>query len=377
MSSVPVLPAELHDYILDFLHGDADTLRRCYAFTRVLATNPALASHVATLEIEGAFGIFSMDRLHGATLDAWLRAIPDPVIHQLSNLTKLELALITIDSELARRVFGRLSSITHLTLWACALTSFDVFVELLTSYPRLNRLSIAFTQEWETHALHTATIPRDVVMPQLEVVELTSSCDHFKALRWLIANDLHRSIHTLSCSRVAWSSLASLADILGALAPTLHTLRVGFRDNSCSDDLASPSWSLPVFVPLTRLESLTLDVHTNRIAATPYTLFLISRLSVPALRKLVFAVKCGEFDTTTQIPWARLAEASARVARTTKLERVAVSAKDRGDDGDGVVCGGFAARGVPPVDFADMEAKVFEAFTAQGLEKLVRFVKRA
>ena len=176
MASAPELPPELYDYILDCLSDDKPTLRRCalatrrclprvqhhlfrsiyidwsncYAFTRLLESNPALGLHVETLEIEGAFGIFSMDRLHGATLDAWLRSIPPSFPPKLSNLNKLELALITIDAELVRRFFGRLSGISHLTLWAYALTSFDVFVELFASFPNLKHLSIVFTQEWET-----------------------------------------------------------------------------------------------------------------------------------------------------------------------------------------------------------------------------------
>ncbi|KAI0710252.1 hypothetical protein C8Q76DRAFT_654348 [Earliella scabrosa] len=402
MSSLSLLPPELRDHILDCLADDKHTLRRCalttrswvpraqhnlfhsiyidwsncYAFTRILSSSPHLASHVATLEIEGAFGIFSMDRLHGATLDAWLRAIPDSFSHQLSNLTKLELALITIDAELVRRVFGRLAGISHLTLWACALTSFDVFVELLASYPRLTRLSIAFTQEWETCAPPTAVVPENAVLPQLKVVELTSSHDNFKVLKWLITQDLHRSIHTFICLRVPWASLSSLAHILAALSPSLQTLRVGFGDNASADDLSSVSWSLPVFASLTALTELTLDIHTNRLAAVPYTLFLISRLSVPALRTLAFAIKCGEFDASGHIPWARLAEASARVARATPLERVEVSAKERDEEGDGITPGGFAGRGLPRVDFVEMEMRVMEAFAAQGLEKLVSFTRQ-
>lgn len=404
MSPAPVLPPELYDQIIDYLHDDTKVLQQCalatrnllprarhylfhsiyidwsncYAFTRLLASNPKLAIHVATLEIEGALGIFSMDRLHGATLDAWLRAIPHTFSSQLSNLVKLELALITIDAELVRRVFGRLSGINHLTLWACSLTSFDVFVELFASYPRLTRLSITYTQEWETCAPKEVVFPEGTVLPELEIVELTSGCDNFKVLKWLIAQNLHRSIHTLSCARVPWATLPSLAHILSALSPHLHTLRVGFWDHNSYDELSSVSWSLPVFASLSALTSLTLDIHTNRLPEVPYTLFLISRLSVPTLRSLTFAVKCGENDASVHvphIPWARLAEASARVARVTQLERVVVSARERVEE-DGVAAGGLAARGVPALNFAQMEAKVQEAFTAQGLDNLLTFVRR-
>ncbi|TBU39568.1 hypothetical protein BD309DRAFT_1011907 [Dichomitus squalens] len=404
MTSLPDLPPELYDCVLDCLSDDKPTLRRCalasrqwlprvqhhlfrsiyidwsncYAFTRLLQSNPALGLHVATLEIEGAFGIFSMDRLHGATLDAWLRSIPPSFPPQLSNLTKLELALITIDAELVRRFFGRLSGISHLTLWACALTSFDVFVELFASFPDLKRLSIAFTQEWETGPRPIAAFPEGVILPRIEVVDMTSCCDNFKVLQWLVAQNLHTAIHTFSCSRVPWSSICVLRNVLGALAPTLRTLKVGFGDNGAmSDDFpsTSSSWAQNAFSPLAALTTVTLEIQTGRIAVVPFTLLLLVHLPVPALRTLTFAVKCGEYDSALGELWPRMAATTASVARATPLERVVVCAKEKSEDG--VASGAsFPYRGLPSFDFAEMESAVVAAFAAKGLEKMLTFVKK-
>ncbi|KAI1797219.1 hypothetical protein LXA43DRAFT_983301 [Ganoderma leucocontextum] len=403
MTSALELPPELYDCILDCLSDDRPILRNCalvtrkwlprarhhlfrsiyidwsncYAFTRLLSSNPELGARIATLEIEGAFGIFSMDRLHGATLDAWLRSISPTFPPQLSNLTKLELALITIDAELVRRFFGRLSGISHLTLWACALTSFDVFVELFASFRALKRLSIAFTQEWETNPRRLAPVPEGAVLPHIEVVDLTSCCDNFKVLQWLIAHNLHTAIHTFYCSRVPWSSICVLRNVLGVLAPTLRTLKVGFGDNaSALDDLPSASWTQHIFSPLSALTTVTLDIQTGRIAVVPFTLLLLVHLPMPALRTLTFTIKCGEYDSALGELWPRMAAATAIVARTTPaLERVVVCAKEK--DEDGVAPGAsFPHRGGPSFDFAEMETAVGDAFTARGLGRLLLFEKR-
>ncbi|KAI0635830.1 hypothetical protein C8Q77DRAFT_1099831 [Trametes polyzona] len=405
-NSTLTLPPELCDHVLDQLQDDKPTLRNCalaarawlpraqhhifhsvyldwsncYAFSRLLASNPALASHVATLEIEGAFGIFSMDRLHGATLDAWLRAVPPWLPPRLTSLTKLELALLTIDGDLVRRFFSSLSGVTHLTLWACALTTFDVFAEMFLSFSKLTRLTIAFTQEWETnpHPL-PAPVP-SAERPRLETVELTSSCDNFKVLKWLVAEDLHHSVHTLTCTRVPWAGLCTLGEVLDAFSPTLRNLRIGLGDSMTATNLPrGTGWTCPTFTPLSVLDTLTLEIHTARLSAVPYTLYLLAQLSAPSLRTLAFAVKCGEFDTAFLIPWPRIAEVAARFVPAS-LESLRVTVRERERAGPPLVRVDTRQGTVSPagqVDVAEMERSVREAFEGQGMGRLVSFERAA
>ncbi|KAI0833354.1 hypothetical protein BC628DRAFT_1406428 [Trametes gibbosa] len=398
-----MLPPELCDHILDQLQDDKPALRscalttrswlprvqhhlfrsvyldwsNCYAFSRLLASNPLLTDHVATLEIEGAFGIFSMDRLHGATLDAWLRAVPLWLPPRLTNLTKLELALLTIDTELSSRFFNSLQSLTHLTLWACALTTFDVFAEMYLSFPKLLRLTIAFIQEWEINPHPVVPLARPNSRPQVEVIELTSTCDDFKVLKWLIAEDLHRAVHTFSCKRVPWAALCTLGEMLDAFSPTLQTLRIGLGDSMTATDLPrGTGWTCPTFTPLSALATLTLDIHTARLSGVPYMLYLLAQLSAPALRTLAFAVKCGEFDTAFLIPWTRIAEVAARFV-PSGLACVLVSVRERSRPGAPPLLHVDTRRGTVGtgghVNFAEMERNVREAFRAQGMEGLVTF----
>ncbi|KAH9945383.1 uncharacterized protein BXZ73DRAFT_86875 [Epithele typhae] len=429
---MPILPPELQDYILDFLAADKPTLRQCAltsrnwlprvqhllfrsiyidwsncnTFTRLLDAHPDLAIHIATLEIEGAFGIFSNDRLHNATLDAWFRALPPSFPTQLSNLTKLELALVSLDAELIHGVLSRFPNVSHLSLWACKLSGFALFIDLFISLARLTCLSISFTHEWETGARPLPLIPLvaadSTPLPALTTVELSSDCDNFFVLRWLIARRLHHSIVHLSCAGVPWPSLYSLAEVLAVLAPTLRTLRIGFRDHhGPAANLAVEPAPAPVapagggvggatrsdgpggrssgdsrgaFIPLTALESFTLDVHTTRLAAVPYTLFLLARLPAPALRTLAFAVYCGEANTAALVPWPRLAEAAAGVARArAPLERVVVRVLEREREGGALFESTFPPRAQPAVDLAEMEGAARAAFGAQGLDGLVAF----
>ncbi|RPD59974.1 hypothetical protein L226DRAFT_508122 [Lentinus tigrinus ALCF2SS1-7] len=392
---IDILPPELWDCILDCLYDDKPSLRQCSlaarnwrpraqhhlfrsiyidwstcdAFTRLLESNPSLGAHVVNMEIEGAFGFFSLDRLHGITLDKWLRATPASFSHILGNLTKLDLALITIDVDLVRCVFGCLTTVTQLTLYACALTSFDAFTELFFSYPRMKCLNIAWIQEWETSQSQHTPVPQDVAIPELEVVVFTSTRDNLKVPRWLISQGLHRSIHTATFWRVEWQHFTPLSLLLAALAPTLRNLRVGWDHAVTPDD-----WSHPVMTPLPFLTSLTVDFHTGRAVTIPYTLFLLSRLSVPALHSLTFAITCKDAVTSQEVPWTRLAEASARIARAAPLKSVVVSAGVR-DAADGVNPV-FPGRQLPIEVYELMEARMVQAFVAQGLERMVSFVAR-
>ncbi|OSD06473.1 hypothetical protein PYCCODRAFT_1383488 [Trametes coccinea BRFM310] len=401
-STSPRLPPELCDLILDQLHEDKRALRvcaltshdwltraqfhlfrsiyldwsNCYSFSRLLSNNPSLADHMKTLEIEGAFGIFSMDRLHGATLDAWLRSVPPWLPHRLTNLTNLELALLTIDADLVHRFFGQLPSVTHLTLWACALTTFDVFAELFLSLPRIKRLSIAFIQEWEANPHPVSRAEQGRSRPQLEVIELTSSCDNFKVLKWLVDEGLHHGVRTLSCTRVPWAGLGALGDALRAFAPNLQDLRIGVGDSTTATDIAhDTAWACPTFAPLPSLTTLTLDIHTARLPAVPYTLYLLSQLCVPALRTLIFAVKCGEYDTAALIPWSRIAEVvqGPATAGNGKLNRVLVSVREREGSEPELIRVDTRGRVGVGVDLEEMERNVRAAFEAQGLGKLIAF----
>ncbi|KAI8980101.1 hypothetical protein BD414DRAFT_516553 [Trametes punicea] len=400
MDPVPRLPAELDDLILDHLRDDRRTLRacaltcsgwlprahyhlfrsiyldwsNCYSFSRLLASNPALASYVGTLEIEGAFGIFTMDRLHGATLDAWLRAIPPWLPQRLANLKNLELALLTIDTELVRRFFGQLLGVTHLTLWACALTSLDVFPELCLSLPQLKYLSIAFPQEWETSSQWISPTWASRSRPCLEIIELTSICDSFKMLQWLAEQGLHHSVHTLSCMRVPWAGMSLLADALNAFAPTLRNLRIGVGDSTTvPEPMRDESWGCLAFAPLPSLTTLTLDIHTARLSVLPYTLHLLSQLSARALRTLIFAVKCSEYDAAALIPWTRIAQVAARFAQEAGLARVLVRVRER-ESAEPELVRVDVRRGVgSAVDLEEMERIVREAFKAQGMGTLIAF----
>ncbi|KAI0775300.1 hypothetical protein BD413DRAFT_491803 [Trametes elegans] len=401
MASVQTLPPELWDQVVDNLHDDKPALRacallgrtwhpraqrylfrsiyldwsNCYAFSSLVASNPFIAELVGTLEIEGAFGIFSMDRLHGATLDAWLRAVPDWLPPRLFNLAKLELALLTVDGELVRRFFSHLRGVTHLTLWACALTTFDVFAEMFFAFPQIKRLSIAYTQEWEANPQAVVRRERRAApRPQLEVVEFTSCCENFKVLSWLVAEDLHRTVKALSCTRMTWAALPALNDALQAFAPTLQSFRFSLGDAASAVDLpeGGEGWVCPPFKPLTALTTLTLDIHTTRLSMLPYELFLLSRLSAPALRTLVLSVKLGEIDTTPLLPWAHIAEIAARFAGEGVLRRVLVSVRAR-ESADADLVWLDARRPIAAVDLEEMERSVRRAFAAQGMADVVEF----
>ena len=78
--------------------------------------------------------------------------------------------------------------------------------------------------------------------------------------------------------------------------------------------------------------------------------------------------------TGPPVPWSRLAETTARLARGSApyLRRVVVSA-DADAAGDAELA--FPPRGLAAVDFVAMEREARAAFAAQGLRELVSFVR--
>ncbi len=398
VSSALRLPPELLDYILDYLHDDKPSLRQCAltsrnwrsrshhhlfhsvyidsticnAFTRLLESNPPLGAHVASMAIEGVFGFFSLDRMESIALQKWLHASLGLAHFSclLHNLSKLELARITIDFELVRGVFGRLSTITQLTLYTCSFTS-DVFVELFLSYPLMKRLDVAWFDVGETGYDHEwdASVLQGVIAPQLETVAFTSTCDNLVILKWLISQNLHRSIATVIVLRLGWRQFSSLPPLLAALASTLRNLRVGW------EHAAAPNgWIHPVTVSIPLLSSLTVDFHSGSTLTTLYTFFLLSRLFVPSLQTLMFAITYKDAETLREVPWIHLAEACSRIARTTPLRRIVVTV-GMGDEGDGIDAD-FLGEQLPLTVFAEIQARILDAFKTQTLERMVSFVVR-
>ncbi len=392
------LPPELLDHVLDYLHDDKLSLRHCSltsrnwlpraqhhlfhsididsttcnAFTRLLESNPSLGSHVANMAIEGVFGFFSLDRNHSVAVHKWLRTTLPRFSHLLHNLTKLELALMTIDATLVGCVFGNLATITQLTLYACTFTSSDVFVQLFLSYPRMKRLDVAWFQVCDTGRVMgqnwDISVPQGIKPPQLVSI---STRDGIDLLKWLIFQDLHRSIASVTVWRIGWQQLSPLPLLLTTLASTLRDLRVGWEQAVAPDD-----WSCPAITSLPSLSSLTVDFHSGRTITILYSLLLLTRLSVPALRTVTFAITCKDVESSQEVPWMDLATGCAcMIARGTPLRRIVVTV-GMSDEADGVGSD-FLCQELPLGVYEVMQAKMMDAFKAQKLERMVSFVIRA
>lgn len=249
------IPPELCDQIIDCLSDDQGTLRacgitcrswlprarhhlfkraaidwmNCDSFTEVLQSSDGIGHHIRTIEIEGALGVFSMDRQHSAALSAWLHSIPEDLPAKLINVQELDLALVTVDAAITSSFFARLTSVTTLSLCACTLDSFNTLVEIFYSMPLLQNLSISFS-EWSGGVPSLVSHSSRRRAPQLKSVEMTGSSENYIPLTWLISHSLHTTIEHLSCTRMQFSTLTKLDSIITALAPSLRSLTIGFGE---------------------------------------------------------------------------------------------------------------------------------------------------
>lgn len=251
----PYIPAELCDQIIDCLRDDKTALRTCgitcrswlprarhHLFSRaaidwtncdtfkdLLLSSNNIGHHIRTIEIEGALGVFSMDRQHTAALSKWLHSIPRVIPAALVNVQELDLALVTIDAAITASFFARLPSVTKLSLCACTLDSFNTLVEMFYSMPLLQDLVVSFS-EWSGNVPGLVSHSSRRRAPELKSIEMMGGSENYIPLNWLISHSLHTSIERLSCTRIQTSTLDTISCIMTALAPSLRAITIGFGD---------------------------------------------------------------------------------------------------------------------------------------------------
>lgn len=154
-----------------------------------------------------------MDRLHGATLYMWLHSVPVWLPCRLAAVKRLEISLLAMDYTIIANFFGRLVTVTHLSLCGCTMASGDVFMDLFYSFPHPHYLDLSFT-EWESSSTSALSKRSRTTSPKLKLVGLAGpGVDAYKALRWLVSETLHHSIETLFCMGMLWKNVLTLRRI--------------------------------------------------------------------------------------------------------------------------------------------------------------------
>lgn len=257
-----LLPNEICDQILDYLQDDKSTLKSCALtasswlprarsrlyrsihldwtncdlFTRLVQSSPGVAKYITKLEFEGVMGFFSGDRSRASTITTWLHNIPADVSLSLISLTHIEAALLTLDTAFVDLFLGRFTRITTLRLYGCTIAKSDSLTRLILSFPHLKILAIMHVL-WAREAEQGPVTPMypPAILPAMEVIRIDNHYVILKVLRWLVSQELHRSVHTLCCSGVSWSELGSFINIFQWFAENLRYFTFSFGDYTIGD----------------------------------------------------------------------------------------------------------------------------------------------
>ncbi len=165
-----MLPHELSDRIIDFLHDDCVTLSavslacrsflpatrfhrfarldlvgsRIERFTKLLDISPALGSFVGTLVIDSGLSNASWRQLSAKTLAA--------ILDRLPSVKNLEFRFLKLQEDVMR-VVGDAGQLHALSLVACILPSPDSLARLLSTLEHLTHLNIEDLSHAEDYAI--------------------------------------------------------------------------------------------------------------------------------------------------------------------------------------------------------------------------------
>lgn len=186
--TIPHLPAELSDHVIDYLHNDYHALaacaltcrqwlpaaryhdfsditlraRTCKAFAELLTSSPALAAVVHSVELSSV--------VHGSR--SW-ETVEFTFLHLLTGVTHLSLSRVRLQGSVLKALIHTLPNVCRLTVQSCWVADLLDFAVLASSFPHLEDLSLSLRVADPTAA---ATLPlpplpdglRSIVVGSLE-----------------------------------------------------------------------------------------------------------------------------------------------------------------------------------------------------------------
>jgi len=303
MPAVPVLPPELCDRIIDYLHSSTKSLTACAlvchswlptaryhlfrdtlitprtasAFDALVSASPSLGQAVSTLELSNLDWRSSR----------WLRE-PTSFLAYLPAVSSLTLSGFLVTGSIYTALLHNLASVTKLDLVRCCFDSHADFLALLRSFPLLDALSCG-----DLLFLHSCTELDDAPPPALRTLEITSTEWHLQVLSpfldWWIASPSYTALQTLAFRIESTYHAMQLNRLLNVLGGTLRELRLTVdTDTSLDRVLGDADFTL---APCTVLTTCTLAFHLREMCVPENTALrfiplLLAQLSAPTLARI-------------------------------------------------------------------------------------------
>lgn len=243
---VPV-PHELHDYILDFLHGDSKALKACsltcrswYPTARYHLYNkvhlPSPAACEAFGEIMQAKGpsyigqfirFLSLSKVvpHGTDKHSTgnsLAQLWPSLFSALPHVAHLELSFLEMDNSFHANLVQNFSHTIDITLQYCRFASFGDFATVLLSFPSLRRCTLRGIS-WESgQGAFTSTAAERRGGPiSIKGLTLGRDLDLQVLVEWLLQEHLCDDLESIAACCAREADAAVLGELLRASAPTL------------------------------------------------------------------------------------------------------------------------------------------------------------
>ncbi|KAI0932020.1 hypothetical protein AcW1_000735 [Taiwanofungus camphoratus] len=314
-SAMTIVPLELCDYIIDFLHNDRRALaacsltcrawlpaarfhlfdsivlynaRLCTAFNRLLENSPALGLYVRELSIAK---LSSSGRLEedAAELSFVQRLLPS-IFRHLVQLKSLGLSLldvnVTIRSSLAQRL-----SVTELVLQYCQFPAFADFLLLFYSFPQLQSLTVrGVTWMAGFVGLH----PRSTVAPRLRKLVLGRDIDIEALVKWMLVGSHYHDIESISMCCTSEGDASAVGPLLEALGPSLKHLELDWYRSTIKNVSLPSAFAIH---HCTSLNTVSLRCVISYECTLPWVTSFLSDLNSTQIRKIAFEIRLlGSLD---------------------------------------------------------------------------------
>ncbi|OCH90080.1 hypothetical protein OBBRIDRAFT_826136 [Obba rivulosa] len=329
------IPPELTDRIIDFLHGDAPSLRVCCLTCR--SWLPSSRFHLFySVKLDAACKYQAFDQLLrcspylGPYVKEFILDMPPhpPDTLFMSIARRLGAVKLLRIQGWARHVdqdtFAAIGPVTDMTIWA-SFSHLSDLVALLNAYPHLEKLTLWSVMCGRDHiSVPENRVPFSTLrqlrmdggnetvssklftrpLPSLEALSLTAyNAVDLSALCRLL-DDIGSSLHDLDIS--IWYRVQDIDDSVARLANSL---------NNCPKlrtiDIASSSlaWTAQILPQVTQAERIALSTRHSHIYDLDCLAGLLSEAHFPRLRSLTFHFGSSHHyeNTTRSRQWIQAA----------------------------------------------------------------------
>ena len=234
-----ILPPELCDYTIDFLHDDSAALKKCSlickawlpaarfhlfrkvdihsqctcdAFYRLLSRAPGLGEIVRQVHVS-ALHLVSPLRSNARTQNLQpLVMVPPSLFSLIPNIQILTMSALTMTAALHNEWPKSLPSVTQLTLQGCFFDTMGHFIDLFQSFPYLETLALADTR-WKSTTTSTSYEPPMKATPLRDLTlgkGLSISC----LADWFAEQQVCLKLTSLAASCASREDVTALAELI-------------------------------------------------------------------------------------------------------------------------------------------------------------------